>query len=483
VIFKRLCTGLLSSGWTWAITAAIVLSALNGYWLVQFVHVQSPPLPDGDGPDYESLAYSLSTRNVFEFAWEDPNWQEPYRTAQLADGSLKLEYTQINRRDWPGPTASRPPALPYMIRLVYDIIPRGPIAFSCVRWLSCAVLTLAGVQAVLLTQHWASNLFQHMASANHHRVYFVALACATALLLAMMDKTIKTYLQDFLTEPWGLLGVTSLIWCLVRWVEAPGRMRWMILSGVIFAIMILFRSLFVFWLPTILVGIALSNRKAHVESPRWWLAPVVFCMAVCLIAGPWWVRNILVSGRWMPMGTQGAASLRGGYSDQALADWGNWHADAEAAMQSKLDRESGSDTWSAIKREVALADLASQETWNWIHQHRADLVKLGFMRLVSHWGPWRIDHILWKAAAILGLIAIWRTDPPLGLILASIFFADAFTTILLYETGGRFLIPLHGCLYSLAGVGVAFCIASAIGNPVHPGDEHDKLADESPGCI
>jgi hypothetical protein len=49
-----------------------------------------------------------------------------------------------------------------------------------------------------------------------------------------------------------------------------------------------------------------------------------------------------------------------------LADWGNWHSQAEQAMQRKLDREEGVLGWTAVEREVALADLAMIETRQWV---------------------------------------------------------------------------------------------------------------------
>ncbi len=455
--------------WTWVFLAAIVLFAFNAYSLIQFSHRSDPPWPYGDGPDYESLAYSLSMGDGFQFAWEDPRWQAPYR-----DSALAAEYSQFQRRDLPGPTTSRPPALPWLISQVYRWIPRGPDAFACVRWLSLVALTLAGALAVWLASSWTAELLSPKVRSP---VYFAALAALVALGLAGVDRTIKTYMHDFLTEPWAALGVTILAWCLMRWAHGYGSLYWMIVSGAVFGVMILFRSLFIFWLPVVAVGIfLLSNQAPAARTVRWFervrcFELGVFFVVVCLVAGPWWVRNGSITGRWMPMGAQGAAALRGGYSDEALADWGNWHSDAEIAMQAKLDRVLGSEGWTAVEREVALADMASVETWDWIGKHWSDLPRLGAMRLVSHWGPWRIDHIVWKFLAFLGWVWIWRRCPRRGIVLASIFLADALTTALLYETGGRFLIPLHGLLYALAGVGVAGCLASAGVNPVPTRDE------------
>lgn len=444
--------------WSGIVLAALVLLLVNGYWLYRFDGFYDPPLPHGDGPDYESIAYSLSVGAGYQFAWEDPQWQSVYLESRRV-----AEYSQLSRRDWEGPTTSRPPALPWLIRWVYWFVPRGPLAFATVRSLSVVALSIAGLVAVGFAWRW---------SLREGSVFLPALAATISLGVACLDRTIKTYVEDFLTEPWALLALMGMVWGLMRWVESGGSrnssLRWLMLGGVFFGVMLLFRSLFIFWLPVLAGGIFLAGRDPSGGGvQRGWKSAVLFVVVVCLVSGGWWVRNCEVTGRWMPMGAQGAASLRGGYSDEALADWGNWHSEAEQAMQRKLDHEEGVLGWTAVEREVALADLAMFEIWQWVGEHVWEMPKLGAMRLVSHWGPWRIDHGIWKFMAFLGWVFVWRRSRPRGILLASIFLADAWTTLVLYETGGRFLIPMHGLLYSLSGVGLAGCLALVVTDPVH----------------
>ncbi len=464
-----------NSSVAWALLATFLLLGINSYWLSSNDNIAAPPLPHGDGPDYESLAYSLSVGNRYEFAWEDPKWQEPYRKSDLA-----FQYTQLGRRDWPGPTTARPPALPWLISQIYRWVPRGPQAFACVRWMSVGALSIAGGLAVWL----AGNLARKHVSlvrGNSQIIWNLhAIACAVALAMAAIDRTIKTYVNDFLTEPWALLAVSCFAISLLAWSDSPWKLRWIILAGWFFGSMVLFRSLYIFWLPVIVIGVVLVSRRSSRSNAmdsgvrRWWIAPVLFGLVVSLIVGPWWIRNCSVTGRLMPMGAQGAASLRGGYSDEALQDWGNWHAEAEISMQSKLDATEGSEDWTAAQREVALSDLAARETWTWVQDHWLDLPRLGAMRWITHWGPWRIDHVAWKCAAMLGLFWVWRSRWHAGVVIASILIADGITTIGLYETGGRFLIPLHGVLYGLSGVGIAGCLALVWGNLVHPMHEQTE---------
>lgn len=441
----------VGSRWKWLVFAALVLFSVNGCWLVGFRGLYDPPLAHGDGPDYESIAYSLSVGAGYRFAWQDPQWQSVYRASREASA-----YGQFERPDREGPTTSRPPGLPWLIHWVYRCVPRGPMAFALVRCLSVVALSIAGLMAVGFAWSW---------SQAQGSVSLSAFAAMVALSVASLDRTIKTYVEDFLTEPWALLALMAMLWSLMRWAQWKGplrdSLRWLVLGGVFFGVMLLFRSLFIFWLPVLVAGILLAGWDPSAGGiRRGLLSAFLFLAVVCLVSGPWWVRNCEVTGRWMPMGAQGAASLRGGYSDEALADWGNWHAEAEIAMQRKLDQVEGDSGWTAAKREVALADLAMLEIRSWVREHVWELPKLGAMRLVSHWGPWRIDHLIWKFMACVGWMVVYRQNAPGGVVLASIFLADALTTVVLYETGGRFLIPLHGLLYALAGVGVAWVYRS-----------------------
>ncbi|MFM7932265.1 MAG: hypothetical protein ACKO9Q_31505, partial [Pirellula sp.] len=305
--------------WTSIAVAAIVLFAINAYSLYRLNSLSALPLPHGDGPDYESIAYSLSVDSGFQFAWEDPQWQAPYRASDQS-----AQYTQLQRLDWPGPTTSRPPALPFLISLLYRLIPRGPIAFSCVRWLSALALTIAGVLSIWLAFDLTERIILDSEKQTQRGLLLCSVSLGVTLGIAVMDRTIKTYLRDFFTEPWALLGVTATIVALLQWTNAPAKLPWILTAGILFGVNVLFRSIFVFWLPFLVLGIAIVSYKTRANENRWWSSMPVFIVAFLLVVSPWWIRNCMLTGRLMPLGSQGAASLRGGYSREALADWGNW---------------------------------------------------------------------------------------------------------------------------------------------------------------
>ncbi len=162
------------------------------------------------------------------------------------------------------------------------------------------------------------------------------------------------------------------------------------------------------------------------------------------------------------MGAQGAVSILGGYSDEALSDQGNWHPDAEKRLSQILQSMPDASKWSQLELERRLAVAASIETRRWAWHHFGDIPRLAMLRLKTHWGPYFGKSLIWRFGMVLGVVALlmhrrWEANWLLGLPLVS-----SLTVMCLYETGGRFLVPLYGLLYALAGIGFAFLVTKVI---------------------
>jgi hypothetical protein len=214
-------------------------------------------------------------------------------------------------------------------------------------------------------------------------------------------------------------------------------------------LMIATRSMFVLWIPGVVVILLLALRWHKISMT------ISFVALVAVLLSPWWLRNCQRLQSFMPMGAQGAASIRGGYSDEALADNGNWHPDAELRLRHLLFNAPEASEWSSLEFERRLAIDASMETWHWIQQHIRDLPYLGLLRIKTHWGPYFGKSLIWRVAMFLGILLLlvnrrWEAYWFLGLPMVS-----SLVVMTLYETGGRFLVPLYGLLYALAGIGVA----------------------------
>lgn len=428
----------------WFLVAIALLLPWHAGWIIANPKFARPPLPIGDGPDYETIAYSLHRGEGFQFAWEDPQWQEPY----LRDPDA-LQYTQLTRNDWPGPTASRPPLYPTVISLVYCLIPRGPAAFAAIRLLSAMFTALAGAVSVGI----AVTITARITPAHS----ISTIAALTTILLALMDRTIRTYSIDFLTEPLALCLTTLLVATGIALIDTdtqPRVWRKILLLSCLTALLVLTRSLVVFWVPGLVLMVWFS------VWPRNWWRGALFLIGFMVLVAPWWVRNIALLDRWMPLGGQGAASLRGGYSDEALADHGNWHSDAEDRIQKELSADPNSKSWSAAQREVALADRASLETWEWIRSHMTQLPRLLSMRLATHWGPYFGSSLLWRIGVLAGFATLLVHRRRESIWLIGLPLVNTLSILCLYEAGGRFLVPLYGVLYATAAIGVSCSIVT-----------------------
>jgi hypothetical protein len=285
------------------------------------------------------------------------------------------------------------------------------------------------------------------------------IAAVITIVLALMDRTIRTYSIDFLTEPIALCLTTLVVATGIALIDTDSQTRlWrlILLLSLLTALLVLTRSLVAFWVPGLFAMVWFSAR------PRHWQRSLFFLLGFLVLVAPWWVRNIAVLDRWMPLGGQGAASLRGGYSDEALADHGNWHSDAEDRIQKALSEDPNSKEWSAAQREVALADRASLETRDWIQNHLAEMPRLLAMRIATHWGPFFGPSLFWRIGILAGFITLLMHRRRESTWLIGLPIINTLTILCLYETGGRFLVPLYGVLYAVAAIGVCGILGAMV---------------------
>jgi hypothetical protein len=476
--------------WNWFFLALCLLAALQITSVVRDPWFTLPPKPVGDGPDYENLAYHLSQGEGWSYDWTDPAWRAPYLAAQLKHPVLPKSSTagtsapenyavQLARRDGLAPTTARPPLLPTLIALVYCVVERGPVALAAVRIILACCLAVAGASAVAMSARIASLLTA--------RAWPVVLASTATLALAGLDRTARSYATDFLTEPLALLLLQLWLWCVcellsvfdlaasvnTRLDRALKIRALATLSGILLGLLIYARSAIVLWLPGIwlllVVGWwmrAAARRAAPTSAPtsallaqsadrRRGLAVATRVVLVALlVCVPWWLRNCVVLGEAMPLGTQGAITLVGGYSDEALAAHGEWQLEPELRLRQRVENELEPGAGSSlVRREVRVAQAASREVRNWAIAHLGNLPRLAWYRLVTEWNPYTGRALLWKLAALLGLVVLALRLPAVAAVFGGIILINTLMVMLLYSVGGRFLVPTYGMLYTLAVIG------------------------------
>ena len=447
-----------------------------------------PPKPVGDGPDYENIAYHLSQGQGWSFDWTDPGWRAAYMNAEpqlpaiavAADnrGATVTSYAaQLSRRDGLAPTTARPPLLPALVAMLYWVLDRGPSAFAAVRIMLAICLAVGGALAVAMSARIATALTR--------AAWPVPIAAATTLALASLDRTVRSYTTDFLTEPVALLLVQLWIWCICELLgvfdRAPNDTASMksssrrtnalaALSGILLGLLIYARSTFVLWLPGIWLLVALAwyfRRSAQTTSQsqlsdsrarrvRGFIVSTQMIATCLLVCAPWWIRNCVVLQAPLPLGTQGATTLVGGYSDESLERRGEWQIEPEIRLRQRIESELAiGEGGSQERREVRVARAASKQVQSWIAQHMEDLPRLFWYRLVSEWSPYSGRALIWKMAALLGLGVLALLLPRAAFLIVGVLLINSLMVMLLYSVGGRFLVPTYGILYTLAGIGLA----------------------------
>ncbi len=188
---------------------------------------------------------------------------------------------QLSRTSSHTPTTGRPPLLPWMIAAIYQIFPRGPVAFGLIRVINAIAIAISGALAVV-GSYWILRRW------NFHRLA-VAFGCLATLGLASVDRTIREYALDFLTEPLAYLLTQSFV--MLAWLAAdrfhrqrcsdsndpaghvpryPNTGSWMIGLAVLIALMVYCRSIFIFYLPGVgfLLWILCRGRNNATDSNR-----------------------------------------------------------------------------------------------------------------------------------------------------------------------------------------------------------------------
>jgi hypothetical protein len=145
------------------------------------------------------------------------------------------------------------------------------------------------------------------------------------------------------------------------------------------------------------------DRDKIPSRVRWKLI-TVFLLSVLLVATPWWIRNGLVLGNNLSLGTKGATTLLGGYCDESLAQGGEWQFGPEKRLReeiySNFDFEnSTSQDWIESEKIVALE--ASKKVKAWIYENTSSIPQLVVHRIVTEWNPYTGKSLVFKLLALV----------------------------------------------------------------------------------
>ncbi len=431
----------------------------------------APPKPVGDGLDYENIGFHLAIGEGYAIDNQNPTWRAVYE----AEPERYAQHLEAPPRNlW---ATGRPPTLPTLVAAIYSCLGRGPAAFATIRLVLACSLAVSGAISAYWTARMVNSCAWRSATRRSDLAAQVAVLCTIGL--AALNNTLKTYATDFLTEPIALL-LTQLFVCLILSAslnEQRLALGWRLAGmGVCIGMLILTRSIFIVWLPGLWFVCFMALRSnpqdsdaEHTHAMSRSLRSGVPALGVValglLCCAPWWTRNVQVLDAWMPLGTQGPVTLLGGYSAESLAGGGDWQPQPEQRLRAKL-RQSAPATATREQQtvhEVEIARAARQQLRLWLADNWRQLPTLLLARLTTHWNPYSGKSLAWKVLILLGLIALFVWRHPARWLCVALPLTSTVVAMALYTTGGRFLVPLYGLLFTLSGCGTFFVLSALLG--------------------
>src|SRR5579871_3003165 len=306
--------------------------------------LEHPP-NEGDGPDYENIAFNVWKGNGFGIDWDNPAWRQPYE-AWNKEGIYDVI---LSRRGSLALTTSRPPAFPYAMAAVYSAFGRR---FAPVRVLNCACLALAMALAV--------GLVLRIAGFG---------PAVIVMLTAVCDTELQAYSGTMLTESFACLGIMLFAVSFVR-SQVRHDILWSVATGAALGLLVLIRSIYIFFYP-LLGGLFWYTAVIDVRNgrgPRLSVGVVAFLLSALIVPLPWWVRNCIVLEHFAPLGTQGQTSLVGGYSDAAYQSGGNWELEPAVTIANQLSKEAEYQSLTPTQQEYVLAQRCFRVAVEWARE-------------------------------------------------------------------------------------------------------------------
>lgn len=374
------------------------------------------PPAGGDARDYEAIAFNLWKGRGFGYYWSDPEWQAAY--LQSPWGADAIE----GRESGYYATTYRPPAFPMLWAATYVVAGRD---FGTMRLVNCALMAGAVAFGAAIAVHFGGLL-----------------AAPLAAYVLWRHPQIAGYSDELLTEPLATFLISLFAWLWLRQSRQEVSLWRAAQSGAVLGLIILARSIFVLWLPVTLLMPARRGGGRNI-----WLARAICALACLVVVAPWWTRNIVVTGAFMPTGSQGPINLPAGFSQQALDNEGRWRSNRGDGAEELV--AAGVDPFST-EYEVKLAAYRADLTLRWMREHPHDVARLMYLHVWQELRP--RDGITFRdwllPAAALALVFFWRRPGVLAiaLLLAAMLFSIAMT----WGATGRFVAPVQPLVVALA---------------------------------
>jgi hypothetical protein len=373
----------------------------------------------GDSHDYESIAVNLWHARGYGYYWSDPEFRAPYEGRRGYEGMLR-------RQSGYYPTAYRPPLFPVLLAGIYAVTDRS---FAAWRVVNCALLAGALTLAALIASHFAG-----------------VLAAPLTAWLVLQSGQLTRSSQIFMTEGIAAFLVSLLAWLWVANTRRGWSTKRAATFGLVLGALLASRSIFVLWLPLALLipGSADDGRLA-----RWRRRGL--CLLVCLATiSPWWIRNIVVTGAFMPTGTQAPLNLPMGFGPRALMYEGLWRSNRGDGVDELLARNL--DPFS-LEWEVQLAKIRSGIALKWMRENPVDVGRLMALHVWQEIRPRNRGMWDWILPAACAALVLLRKSPGAAGV-ALMIGANLFSVAMTWGAGGRFMLPVQPLMLALIAAAV-----------------------------
>ena len=177
---------------------------------------------------------------------------------------------------------------------------------------------------------------------------------------------------------------------------------------------------------------------------------------VLVVIGPWWIRNIVVTHTFMPLGTQGGINLPMGFGPRALKFEGIWRSNPEDGWP-----EISAMNLGPVESEVQLAKLRTSQTLTWMREHPSDVLRLMWLHIwqevqaARQWDP--------RLAAPCSCPWIDRSQKNARMSAVIVLVcANLAGVAMTYSNLGRFMVPLEPLLAGVVGAGVVTLARQAL---------------------
>jgi 4-amino-4-deoxy-L-arabinose transferase-like glycosyltransferase len=400
---------------------AIFLCVFAFYLLIALKGEINAPPEVGDGPDYDAIAFNISHLRGFGDYWDDPDWRRPY----LQDPSYQ---SLLTRHSGYYPTAYRPPAMPYLLAMVYGVVGRN---FAAWRILSCAIMAGAATAAAATSAEFAGSLG----------------AIITAFLVLQCPQ-LTAYSHMFMTESLATFLVCLLAWTWLKNEKTGWTTRGQAALGILLGTLFATRSIFLLWVPVVALFVP-ATRTARRAKNSWRGKAICFLFALLVIT-PWSVRNVVVTKNFMPFGTLAQRELPAGFGPAAIQSSGYW---TPAYIYPE-----GKEIPAGLDGEVQLAKTDSSFALHWMVQHPVDVIRLMFLHVWQEAKPLDNRWLLY-----LGTLSAFtlRKSPGVGVIVILVAL-NIVSVALTWSVGGRFMVPVQPLLAALVGAMISRQIISSL---------------------